>query len=352
MRIVHVAPYGPQRAGIYEAARDMVRADALQGHSVAFVDVGAQPVDKAERETPQVGAIDDRGGWQLLTEPPSVLNTADVIVMHTGCPNEWVVGLQAPFVWIVHGTPSACFHSEMRGPHKSYSVTGTAASWPRSRAMVHFWPEFKPFWDIVMPQGKQVIFTYPPIDTGRFNPDGAAYDIPRFQRGRYNGLIADSWREDCDPWEMLHGALEASRRIPGLTWHLYASPQPDGALDPLFSAMRSIGALGGVLGRIGAMETVYRGFDFVISARRSISRVIAEALCCGTPVIAARKCSAANSWADPDDPDDVASAVQAMVYRLENDRDALRAETNRLAERFDLASYGRAMTRLYESILN
>ena len=46
------------------------------------------------------------------------------------------------------------------------------------------------------------------------------------------------------------------------------------------------------------------------------------------------------------------STVQAMVYRLENDRDALQAETDRLAERFDLETYGQAMTRLYQGILN
>jgi glycosyltransferase involved in cell wall biosynthesis len=273
-------------------------------------------------------------------------------MMHTGCPNEWVVTTQAPFVWVVHGTPLAAFRAEQSNGHKSYSLYAGAAQWPRTKAMVYFWPEFKPYWDVVFPPEKSVILDFPPVDRERFSPDGEAYEIPRFQRGRYNGLICDSWRDDSDILELTHGALEAGRRIQGLTWHIYAVPNPTGPFEYLISALRKAGMLGTVGGRLPDMEQVYRGFDFVLSARRSISRVIAEALCCGTPVIAARKCTAASMWIDPEDPDEVASAVQALVNRLENDRDALQAETDRLAERFDLASYGQAMTRLYESILN
>jgi len=350
MKIVHIAPYGPNRAGIYEAARDMVRADALAGHDVAFVDVGAQAVGKPTPEPAQVGAVDDRGGYRLVTAAPSVAQTADVLIMHTGCPNEWVVTTQAPFVWVVHGTPLAAFRAEQEHGPKSYSLYAGAAQWPRTKAMVYFWPEFRPYWDVVFPADKSVVLDYPPVDRARFSPDGAKIEIPRFQRGRYNGLICDSWRDDCDILELTHGALEAGRRVPGLTWHIYAVPDPNGPFGYLIDALRQAGMLGSVGGRRGDMEQVFRGMDFVLSARRSISRVIAEAVCCGVPVVAARYCTAASYTADIAEPGSVAAAVQRLTERLDADRAGLLAEVAGMAEHFDLTDYGATMTALYQRL--
>ena len=350
MKIVHVAPYGPNCAGIYEAARDMVRADIQQGHDALFVDAGAQVVGAPNRNPCQVGAIDDRAGFKLITSPPSVCNSADVIMLHTGCDNQWLVWNQAPIIMVVHGTPIAAFRVEQRGPQLSYSVYTEGAGWPRVKAMLYFWPEFRPYWDVVFPAAKSVVFDYPPIDRARFSPEGEAWNIPRFQRGQYNGLICDSWREDSDILEIVHGAMEASRRIQGLTWHIYAANQPLGPYEHIVARMRQRGWLGTIAGRTNNMEQMYRSFDFVLSGRRSISRVIAEALSCGTPVIADRGCAAASYAADKESPADVADAVQALVGRLDDDPDGLRREALALAERFDLDTYGRAISEVYARI--
>jgi glycosyltransferase involved in cell wall biosynthesis len=352
LRIAHIAPFGPNLAGIYEAARDMVYADVLMGHEAWFVDVGAQLVgNPPTRLAPQVGAVDERGPWRLVTAPPSVCDAADVIVLHTGCPNEWLVWNQAPVVMIVHGTPVAAFRVEQRGPLHSYSVYAESSRWKRVKAMVYFWPEFRPYWDVVFPAGKSVVLDYPPVDRQRFTPQGAVFEIPRFQRGRYNGLIADSWREDSDILEITHGALEAAKRVQGLVWHITAITDPLGPFAILVKTLRGLGALGGIGARMQHFEQVYRAMDFTLSARRSISRVIAESLCCGTPVIAGRKCPAANYTVDTDEPYDVADAVQTLTARLDVDRAGLRAEALALSEQFDLALYGHAMTQLYERIL-
>lgn len=353
MRIVHVAPYGPQLAGIYEAARDMVRADIQQGHEAFFVDVGATPVGSAIRNTPQVGAIDDRVGFKLITADPSVINSADVIMLHTGCDNQWLVWNQAPIIMVVHGTPIAAFRVEQRGPLASYSVYTEGAQWPRVKAMLYFWPEFRPYWDVVFPQGKQIVMDYPPIDQARFNGngDGEVWEIPRFQRGRYNGLICDSWREDSDILEIVHGAMEASRRIQGLTWHIYGAMKPLGPYEHIVSYMRRSGCLGTISGRLPNMEQVYRAMDFVLSGRRSISRVIAEALSCGTPVVADRGCTMANYTADKQNPSATADAICNLVERLESEPDVIATETAALAENFDLERYGRAVTEIYEAVV-
>lgn len=355
MKVVHVAPYGPNAAGIYEAARDMVRADIQQGHDALFVDAGAHPVREPHRQPPVVGAIDDRAGFKLVTQDWRVCNSADVIMLHTGCDNQWLVWNQAPIIMVVHGTPIAAFRVEQRGPSTSYSVYTEGAGWPRVKAMLYFWPEFRPYWDVVFPHGKQIVMDYPPIDQARFNGnssgDGDVWEIPRFQRGRYNGLICDSWRDDSDILEIVHGAMEASKRIQGLTWHIYGAVEPLGPYEHIVNYMRRNGWLGTISGRLPNMEQVYRAMDFVLSGRRSISRVIAEALSCGAPVVADRGCLTANYTADKRNPIATADAICNLVERLESEPDVIATETAALAANFDLERYGRAVTEIYEAVV-
>ncbi|MBU0492235.1 MAG: hypothetical protein KKB13_10350, partial [Chloroflexi bacterium] len=259
MNIVHIAPFGPGQAGIYEAARDMLRSDMLQGHDVAFVDAGAMVVGKDTREERRVGAIDERGGWRLETAPPEACNEADVVWLHTGCPDGWLVWNQAPILMAVHGTPHAAFRVEMQGRMASYSVYAKSSQWPRVKRMVYFWPEFRPYWDVLFPPGKSLVFDYPPIDRSRYGPDGDVWEIPGYQRGRYNGLICDSWREDSDILEITHAAIAAAERIQGLTWHIYAMPNEPGPFALLANKLRSLGALGTIGGRTPEFAEVYRG---------------------------------------------------------------------------------------------
>lgn len=331
----------------------MVRADRLMGHNAQFVDVGVTLTKDYTHLPAKVGAEDRRGTWTLETTTPSVCDEADVIVLHTGCPNEWLVWNQAPIVMIVHGTPIAAFRVEQRlkGQGKSYSVYVEGSRWKRVKAMVYFWPEFKPYWDVVFPEGKSIVFDYPPVDRERFTPQGKVYEIPGYQRGRYNALIADSWRDDSDVLEILHGAIEAARRVQGLTWHLYAMEEPLGPYEHLIRTLRQLGALGAVGGRTEQIDEVYRSMDFVLSGRRSISRVIAESICCGTPVVAPHGCAVTPFRFDKDDPHSIAEAIQHCITRLETDRDMLKWELDAVSKNFDLGTYGERMTKIYEAAI-
>lgn len=349
MKIVHFGPFGPNAAGIYEAARDMVRADTLAGHDVQFVDTGLQI--GAERLPGKVGAVDDRGGFQLVTAAADASDSADVLVCHTGVPDGWIARTQAPIVWILHGRPLAAFRYEQRTGVASYTCYQQVSHWPRSKRLVHFWPEFAPYWDAIFPQGKQVAFEFPPIDGDRFNPNGEAHEIEGRHRGQYNGLICDSWREDVDCFEIANGALEAARHNRDLSWHFYGMQEPLGPWEPLLAALRKMGSLGEVCGRMPDMERVYRGMDFVLTPHRIVTRVIGESLCCGTPVVAARGCKVTPATADPSEPHSVAQAVQGIVCEIDKDSDAIRAGCLLAAERFSLQAYATRMTGIYESIV-
>lgn len=342
MRIVHAAPFAPNRAGIYEAARDMVRADALAGHGVEFVDVGVTV--GTTRETPLIGAVDDRGGFRIVTAPPLCFDYADVIVCHTGVPDAWVVRTQAPMVWILHGRPLAAYRMEQATGLQSYSLYAAIARWPRARRLVSFWPEHQPYWDAIIPAEKLVTVDHPPCDGDRFQPSGETYEIPAIHRGEINGLIADSWREDIDIYEVVHGALEASRRVPGLRWHLYGVERQDGPWAYLLAALRRAGTLGEVCSRVADMESRYRAYDLLLTPHRIVTRTIAEALCSGVPVVAADGCTVTPYLMRPQEPASVAEAVEALVNTEPAFRRRLALEQ---AGRFNLRTFGEAMTAIY-----
>ena len=143
MEIVHFGPFGPNRAGIYEAARDMVRADTERGHFTSFVDVGPTRNDGVQ-EPAQIGAMDDRGGFSLVTMPPQWADTADLLVYHTGVPDNWVVRNEAPIITVIHGRPLAVFRPEQSGDtaRNGYTLLHMLGEWPRLKKAVYFWPEF------------------------------------------------------------------------------------------------------------------------------------------------------------------------------------------------------------------
>lgn len=344
MNIVHFAPFAPNRAGIYEAARDMVRADTEAGNDVHFVDVGVQAGDK--REEPRIGAVDERGGFRLVTADRDCIASADVLVMHSGIPDAWIVGTQAPIVSVLHGRPLAAYRLEsIRGIH-SYSLYANIAKWPRVKSLVYFWPEFTDFWAAIADRDKLVPFEFPPIDAQRFSSVGKPCDIPAKHRGRFNGLICDSWREDVDLFELLNGAIEAAKQIPGLTWHIYAAEQST-AIEPLYGALRSLGALGVVSPRVADMDQIYRGHDFVLTPHKIATRIIGEAVCCGTPVVAARGCRLSQHTASIDSPRSVADAVQSLLDRIESDHAGVRDDTLEMSRSLSLGDYANAMSDVY-----
>ncbi len=347
--IVHLCPFAPHRAGIYEAARDCVVADLLAGHNVGFIDTGV--VVGGTRQEPQIGAKDERGAFEIVTGHPDSAKDADVLVMHTGVPDLWVVKNQAPMIWVVHGRPLAAFRPEQVGTLISYSMYADVATWPRTKAMLHFWPEFQPYWDVVFPKEKHVCFDYPPIDDERFAPAGPVHLIGPDYRGEWNGLICDSWREDVDIFEVTHGAIEAAKQNPGLKWHFYAmEANESGCLRPcweiLVNALRKLNALGEVCGRMENMDKVYRGMDFVLTPHKIVTRIIGEAVACGTPVVAAEGCRATTYWMDPSDPKSVARTVGSLILDLKN------GEIDEAPKHPSLLDFGKRMSELYQRALN
>lgn len=347
MLICHIAPFAPNRCGLYEAARDMARADIYGGNDVIFVDAGIT-VD-GNREPSQVGAVDNRGDFNLQTVDNSLIDKSDIIIMHTGVSDSWLVKNQIPLIWVVHGRPLACFRPERMDKSTSYSLYQNIAQWDRTKYMLYFWKEFKPHWSPIF-NNKDLIVDYPVIDENRFNN---ASEIHYFaNKGEYNILICDSEREDIDLYEMVVGILEIARIHKNVKFHFTSVDIPlKNCWNILLGELQKLGCLGDVSGRLGDMEKVYNACDCLMSPNRIITRTIGEALSCGIPVISQNNDfnMVSDYTCDMSNPKDILEAFN--LFMSDKKKGLIKKEDIKERSKvFSLKNYSDRMNLIYKSL--
>lgn len=346
MNIVHFAPFAPNGCGLYEAARDMIVADRIAGHYTLLVDTG---VFIGGQHTPgESGKVDSRYGIPVETSDPAVAMDADLIIAHTGIPDPWIVGSQAPIIWMLHGRPQACFRPEQFGNGNSFSLLASVAKWPRVKSLVSFWPYHKPFWLPIIPETKLVVLDSPPIDPQRFSRSGNAWGFDGMG-GKVNVVLADSLREDVDLYEVTNGIIEFCKGNSGVKFHFFGMENPLRCWEFLVQELRMLGGLGQIWARRTGMDEVYRGADLVLSPHKITTRVIGEALSCGTPVLAAHGCKHASLTCDPSDPFDVAKVLELAISKIKQDVDLM---ASGIEESFSLTTYNQHIQAVYEKVLS
>jgi glycosyltransferase involved in cell wall biosynthesis len=337
---------------MYEAARDFVKADILFGHEAYFVDTGAS----TDGITPEFvsNPSDKRNGFTLpITTYENVLD-AELIVAHTGIPDNWIVRSQAPIIFIMHGRPLDCFRPEQNHePKKAYTLLANLAKWPRIKKMVTMWEEHYSFWEPIVPNDKLVLLDPPPMDGDRFSSNGTRHFISQECKGELNLLIADSWRSDVDIYEIMNGIILASKKIKGLKIHNYAVETQKGStnvVEPwnlIFDYTKRLGIQGEVFGRVTDMEQIYRAMDVTITPHRIATRIIGESLCCGTPVIAGG--SRFTKWnCHPEDPKSVAEAIEKFAEDYTRKPKEIKEYVKETSQKFNLSDWGKRIDKIYQ----
>lgn len=338
----------PNGNGTYEAARDMAVADALSGHEVHVIDTGTK-LDGKEYEVGRAGKKDLRGGIEIVSSDPVEAVGADIFIAHAGMPASWVEG-KAPIVWMLHGRPAACFrHEQVHEKSDAFTVLQSIANWPKVKRMVTFWTHHVKYWETFIPKEKLVCLDSPPVDERRFNTEGEVYDFGSLN-GKVNILIADTCREDIDLYEIAHGAIEFARRKTGAKFHFFSMNTEHRMWGIVFQALSDLGGLGEIQGRHKKITDVYRAADIVLSPHKITTRVISEALCCGTPVIAGKGNPHATFTAVVDEPVSVADAIGLLVKRLKEQKDDVLSKVKETAAKFSLSEYNKAMSEIYREI--
>lgn len=348
MLICHIAPFAPNRCGLYESARDMARADIQGGNDVVFVDAGVT-ID-GKRENSQIGVVDDRAGFKLQTSDNTWIDKADVIIMHTGISDSWLVKNQTPLIWVVHGRPLACFRPERMNDGNSYSLYQNVAQWKRTKKMLYFWEEYRSHWSHLF-NGKDLILPHPVIDETRFNNN---CEIHKFKnKGACNILICDSERIDIDLYELVVGILKVSKKYPFIKFHFTSIDLPlPNCWNLLLGELQKQGSLGDISGRLSNMEQLYKASDCVISPNKIITRTIGESLSCGTPVISqSNKLNFVSDYTcDMSEPDELIDVMDMFIKDFNNgiDKQAI-IERSKV---FSLSEYSKKMNDVYQEVIS
>lgn len=327
---------------MYETARDMIKAERLCGHEVEMVDVG---IDGKR----QIGAVDDRAGCRIEARDYSAVAGFDLYVINCNVPEKFWNESTTPAVQIMHGRPASSFRLQQQKKQPVYDIHARRAADPRLRRFISLWPEHLPFWRAIIPNGKLVSTSAPPVDRDLYAPQGDM--APISVDGRFNILIADLWRDDSDPYFLLNGLIELARQRQDFVLHLYACSSPLGPWAHLINALRRAHVLGTLYGMTKDIAKVYRAVDVTLTGNRIATRIMRESLACGTPIIAPNGATQSVAAFAADDPVAIAAAVSSVIDWWPELKDGCRIKARDASAAFDLGVIGKELDAFYREAL-
>lgn len=330
MRIVHFVQFGPRACGLYETAKDLIRAERQLGADALLVDMD-------ERGESRVGLRDGA----LVTVAPEAAYDADVLVRHSAIPSRYQT-IGVPIVMCLHGRPESSYRLSAETDNDVIQAVANKGRDARYRAFVTFWAEYAAFWRSLVGDTLHVVPA--PVDLEYY-----AGGLDRQLSGSYRILIADVWRQDMIP---LHSILGVARYIEkydsDARIHLVGLPttgRAGAALQPILRGLSQY--IGSAAGHMKNVRDWYASCDCLVTPHTIATRVIRESLAASLPVVANEGCKTANETAACQDADAVAEAI--CRCRVGSQSRAARA----LAERhFDASRSAEAMIEVCCSVCN
>lgn len=262
MKIAHAARIAPNLSGMYESAREIALAELAIGLDARMVD----PV------TPKTG--DDRGVPIASTD---FFQECDVIVSHSGFANEYP-HVDKPIIHVLHGNAAYCMAIELARIIDAYTLYFKIALDPRYKFFVGFYPEHTPYWQPIF--GDRLKFVAPPVNLDYWSPGERSYDFGGYKAG-INVVCSSSWRQDLDPFHILHAFKIFAQRHPDARIHLYGLKKNHTAIGSLMRLL----PVGEAKGTVDNLRDIYRAADMVIVPQRMASRTVRETLACGCQLV-------------------------------------------------------------------
>ena len=283
MKICHAVAVTPHRCGLYETALDLARAERKLGHDARLIDSTKMHADRG---------VPTGNGFNFIRE-------CDVIVSHSGL-SDAMRKSGKPVVQIRHGRPRSTFLIESKGEGKIYTYLRNMRDDKQFVAWVTMWPEHKPYWELLL--DKEVYVIPPPVDLEAFTPDGpTGYDW-HGQGGDINIVVADMWRKDKDPFDVINAFAVFANFHGNAKHHVFGNLAQTRAWPTLAACLKDKGWLGQVPGHVTGLSNVYRAADMVITPHTIAVRTVREAMACGCPVVDGKD-------GCPDDPAAFAKAM-------------------------------------------
>ncbi len=282
MKVAHFGVFAPYASGQFETVRDLIKAERIVGIEAGFIDYGADG-NPASR----VGLKDE--GLESL--PIDWAENADLFVRHSAIPKE--IKNNIPIITALHGRPENSLLLEHYGKSSVISEVRKLKT-----SFITFWEEFVFQWKCMLNgNGGDLFYVSPPLDISRYEniePHLFADD----ENGEPNIMIADLWREDVSPFNVLMSAIYYKEHFnKKAKIHIYSVPKGKG-FDFLLDLKKS-GMMGEVKPHIRGLESRYASADIVLTPHIIATRIIREAMASGLPIVAGEGCRYTDYSADP-----------------------------------------------------
>lgn len=339
MKVAHFGHFAPHQAGICQTALDMILAERAVG-------IDSQYIDYAGNKKPcRVGL---KHG-EIVTVGPSWADSADILVRHSAIP-PIIEKKGKPIIMCMHGRPEYTFLLEMSKQSAVLSEYLKCAEKPNYKGFITFWKEHVPFLEFLL-AGRQIDYVPAMVDLDRYNPAGSKFDFKE-HRGSPNIVIADMFRADSTPFNVLAGAAYFVKKYcPTAKVHIFGlQGQDKNPVKAVLDSYKKAGVLGVNVGLVKNMDTVYRAADILVTPHIIATRVIREALASGLPVVGGIGCPYTQFQANACDTEALAAEIKrCWDYTKLNIPKTLSRQT--AENNFGVKTAGEHLLPIYERVL-
>ena len=343
MKVAHFSRFVPNQSGQYGTVKDLIKAERGLGVDAGFI----APMMGQGVETS--AAIARKDGW-LQTEKMEWADDADILVRHVLVPSKMVHSGKQAKVMCLHGRPENSF---LLGIYSLNAVYNTVYYERKTWDMfVTFWEEFKFHWSQLIDDSESRLRYVPAMcDLDLYNPEGDKRDLGELS-GKPNIVIADMWREDTTPYNVLHAAAYfKANYCPEAAIHVYGIPKDKKSIVDLNRILKNKGVIGETIGLCRKMEKTFRAADIVVTPHVIATRVIRESMSCGTPIVAGGDCPYTQYGGDPRNIQAFAKEINRCWEDIKVNPDLGKDFRLRAEKEFNLEQTGRAMIAVFDEVL-
>lgn len=339
LKIAHFGNFSPNSCGMFHTTSDTVLAEREVGIDSQFIDWGFS--GNYNQRHSRVGLTH---GTVTTIAPQWAIDEADILVLHSALP-DFVKACGKPIVVAIHGRPEYSFILEKLKKGSCLNLYHKLAKDLQVMSFFTYWEEHLDYWNMLLK--KSVDYVPAMVDLKTFCPDGSKVDFKA--GGKPNILIADIWREDTSPFNVVFAAAKfIKEKCPGGKIHIYGMSKPNEtpAMSNILNPLKERGIVGDMHGLVKNINEVYRAADMLITPHNIATRVVREALASGCPVVAGTGSKYTDFQADSHNIPEFANEIGRCYQNL------TRAGVRQVAEEnFSLEQSGKSLEKIYRKVL-
>jgi SAM-dependent methyltransferase len=288
-----------------------------------------------------------KDGWLETAEPDWALK-ADILMRHSCIPPKYS-NAGMPIIMALHGRPESSFMIEYTGVMKCYQLIKNITDDPRYKAWISFWDEYRFQHSFKVPDDK-LYYVPAMVDLDEYKPEGAKVGFGKFD-GSPNIIIADMWRHDLTPYNMLYAVAKFKEKYaPDAKIQLFGVPIKKA--ESVLEILREADVVGNIIQRSNVMSNVYRAGDILVTPHNIATRIVRESLACGLPIVGGSANPYTDFKADPRDINAFAEQIGRCWKYVKGSPESTKKQCREVAEKeFGLEQAGKAVLNCCKEVL-